>query len=289
MSEFNQGFNPDELKSIVREKAELRVDITPIKVELIDLSADSEELEAYRDRRDELNEGVTTWVDFDGFDPKKYRAEGFKDGGMESYLISPVDERDWFSDHYINCTAVVGVGRDAQSGKEISFLSHQDPRYFVRGDDEMRGKFSQDLAETLKELKARSEEGTVEVSLLGGSYNPNLIKHEEYQHDDYKKSIEILREIVHQSLGFDPRVLTGPDSIGPETIIDVETQKRKVWVERQKQAPEFEEAYQANELDEMEKKWVEKSALPEEDVVIEKAEASKVDDPDSFPANNLNR
>ncbi len=194
MSEFNRGFNPDEFKNTVHEKAELRGDIAPIKVELIDLSSGSEELEAYRDSREELNEGVTTWVDFDGFDPEKYTAEGFKHGGPESYLVSPVAERDWFSDHYINCTAVVGVGRDAQSGKEISFLSHQDPRYFVRGDDEQKGKFSQDLAETLKELKARSEEGTVEVSLLGGSYNPSLIKHEEYRHrrvKDFTRQLDL--------------------------------------------------------------------------------------------------
>jgi hypothetical protein len=110
----------------------------------------------------------------------------------------------------------------------------------------------------LEELKARSQEGTVEVSFLGGNFSLTTADDSEHQHERYIKSIKKLKQIVHESLEFDPVVLTGPNNnVGSETVSVVETQKRRVWIDRSKQPSEFDQAYQANMLDEEAKKWLE--------------------------------
>jgi hypothetical protein len=191
-----------------------------------------------------------------GGDLEQLEKEGFKHNGMESYLISPVDERDWFSDQYANCTAMIAIGRDEKTGKEISFLSHQDPRYFVDGDDEGMEKFASDMIASLQELRDRSEQDTVEVSLAGGNFDTTFPESENYHHDYYQKSIKKLRQLVQESLGFDPKVLTGPNNhVGSETIIAVDTQNRTVWIERPEQPAEFDKPYQANELDQALLSW----------------------------------
>ena len=253
-SEFNPELNP-EVKKIVQERVHLREDVMPIRRQIVDSAESSEELESVQEEM-ERDEGVIHWVDLDGGDLDALKESGFKQAGEESYLISPISERDWFSDHYFNCTAVVAIGKDVNTGKEISFLTHQDPNYFIDGGSDKTEMFSRELSDSLKELKARSQEDTVEVLLLGGNFNTTAVN-KDYQHHQYKQSIERLRRVVQESLGFDPKVLAGPNNrVGSETVVVVETQKRKVWVERSKQPLEFDQPYQANMLDEAEKKWL---------------------------------
>lgn len=246
-------FNP-EYKRIL-DKAPLCEDIMPSCKQIVDLAYGNRELESIRKLMDENQQkGVLNWVDFDGGDLDKLKEYGFKHSGAESYLISPVSEQDLFSDHYFNCTAVVAIGRDSATGNEISFLSHQDPRYFIDGDDKEKEKFSMALADSLKELKLRSQEETVEVFLAGGNFN--IIDKGSDRNRQYMQSIDKLKQIIQEAVGFDPEVLCGPNSsMGSETIITVETQKRKIWIERDKQSPEFDESFQANDLAETEKKW----------------------------------
>ena len=176
MQEFEFNHRPDgEAEKNISEKVELRKGIQPAQMEIVDSSEGNEEL-------DLLREEATYWVDFEGGDLEALEAEGFKHDGPESYLISPVDTRNWLSDHYFSCTGVVGIGRDAGTGKEISFLSHQDPNYFIDGGYEKPEKFAQALKNTLLELKVKSQENTVEVLLLGGNFNPSA-KVGDYHHD----------------------------------------------------------------------------------------------------------
>jgi len=243
-----------EVKKVIQEQAPLRADIMPADVHIMDWSEENEELEAIREEiKDDINN-----IDFKNGYFDALEKEGFKHSGPGSYLISPIKEGNWSSDNYCDCTAVVAIGRDAETGKEISFLTHQDPAYFVDGGAEKTEKFSQELSASLKELEARSEKGTIEVLLLGGNYNINAEgKKGDYQHRHYKESIKKLEQIVQDSLGFNPKVLAGPNNnVGSETIVTVETQKRKVWIERNKQRVEFDESFQASKLDDEEKKWL---------------------------------
>jgi len=246
-------FNP-EGKRAPQERVHLREGIPPMSGELVDTAKGNPELEALRENMDE--DGETHWVDFEGGDLEALEAEGFKDAGMGSYLISPIGERNWFSDRYMSCTGVVAIGRDVSTGREISFLSHQDPNYFVDGDKEKAETFARELNSSLEELKARSENDSVEVLLVGGNFNPKAANAGGYRHDQYKKSIQALNQIIQETTGFVPKVLAGPNNhVGSETVVVVETQKRKIWIDRDKQLPEFDQPYLASDIDEVEKKW----------------------------------
>jgi hypothetical protein len=247
------GYSP-EVKKIIRERVYLREDILPINRQLEDYGTDNEE---YGDLMEQVMDDINN-VDLENGDLDALKENGFKTSGFGSYLISPIGEGIWHSDRYFNCTAVVAIGRDANTGKEISLLSHQDPRYFADGGAEKSGIFSRELSESLKELKARSQNDTIEVLLLGGNYNINAKEEDEgYQHRHYKQSIEKLRQIVQETLEFDPKVLAGPNNnVGSEMVIIVETQKRKVWIERTNQPSEFDQPYMANALNEEENKWL---------------------------------
>jgi hypothetical protein len=248
------GHNP-EIKKIIQERVHLREDIRPIERQIKKLADSDEKLEDIQDQMEDDDKIHN--VDLDGGDLDSLKKNGFKNDGIASYLISPISEIDWFSDHLLSCTGVVAIGKDKVTGKEISFLSHQDPGYFIDGEDDKPEIFSRELKESLEELKLRSQSDTVEVILLGGNYS-NTYEKEDYQKKHYKQSIEKLRQIVHDSLGFDPKVLTGPNNkIGSETVITVETQKRKVWIERSKQPPKFDQSYMANSLSEKEEEWSE--------------------------------
>ena len=245
------GFMP-EAKKIIQEEARLREDVAPTSRQMVDLNKGNEKLE------DIQEDNEIGCIDFDGGDFESLEESGFKHAGPESYIISPISENNWYSEHYFDCTAVVAIGRDADTGKEISFMSHQDPSYFVDGGEDKEKDFSRKLSDSLKELQGRSQKDTVEVLLLGGNFNPTY-SGKDYKHQHYKQSIEKLRRIVQDEMGFDPKVLAGPNNdVGSETIITVETQKRKVWIERSKQPSEFDESFQANELDDKIEEWSKK-------------------------------
>jgi hypothetical protein len=249
-SELNLG-----IEKAAKERIHLREDIPLISGEVVDAAKGNTELEALQKNMDE--DGETHWVDFDGGDLEALEAEGFKDAGPESYLISPIGEINWFSDHYMSCTGVVAIGRDATTGKEISFLSHQDPNYFVDGEKGELETFSRALGDSLKEMEARSEKGSIEVLLVGGNFNPNAAGGGDYKHDQYKKSIQALDRIIQVLMGVSPKVFTGPNNrVGSETVVVVETQKRKIWVDRDKQPSEFNQSYLASDIDEAEKEWL---------------------------------
>ena len=166
------------------------------------------------------------WLDFQSGDD----VEGIKSAGIETYVISPITERDLFSDKYLNCTGMVGIGRDKVSGKEIAFISHQDSEYFLHKGSEETEKFSSDLKLTVCELLTRSVEGTVEVVLFGGNDEP--ADQESKKSKDYKKSIEMLTEIVQRSTGLKPTVLLEANHEGGAVDVTVLTQKRKVSVQK---------------------------------------------------------
>ena len=240
-------------KKIIQERAPLREGISQIAGQLVGYGEGGDEFE---ELREQIGFDDVRNIDLENGDLEALKESGCKNSGPGSYLISPIKEDNLCSDKYFNCTAVVAIGRDAATGKEVSFLSHQSPEYFVDGGADKTKMFEQELGDSLRELKARSQSDTVEVLLLGGNFNP-AIAEGDYQHRHYKQSIEKLRQIVQETLGFDPKVLTGPNyNVGSETSILVETQKRKVWVERTKQPPEFDQPYMANALDVVEKNWL---------------------------------
>lgn len=192
------------------EGLRLRADIPQIQLILESPEDDSED---------------SLWVDFDfGEDHEN----GIKGAGFNSYVISPITEQNLFSDKYLNCTGTIGIGRDKISGKEISFLSHQDPEFFVNKGQEETDNFKNSLKSTLDELVSRSEDGTIEVVLFGG--NIDIDDPTSKKSSDYIKSIEILNEIIHDTIGCDPVVLEGPNHSLGAIDVRVFTKERKVLI-----------------------------------------------------------
>ena len=166
------------------------------------------------------------WVDFSYGDDDEKRIRG----GMETYVISPVTEQNLFSDKYLNCTGAIGIGRDKVSGKEIAFISHQDPEFILHKGKAERDAFIEDMKDILDDLRNRSEEGTIEVVLCGGNIDP--ADPASKKSVDYAQSIELLSTIIRDDLGFNPTVLQGPNSGAGAVDIRVLTQERKIHIGR---------------------------------------------------------
>ena len=76
--------------------------------------------------------------------------KGFKAGGEQTYVISPITEKPLRTRGLRDCTSVVVVGTDAKTGEQISFISHQNPKEFLK---DIKDRFTRDFNESLEELK----------------------------------------------------------------------------------------------------------------------------------------
>lgn len=153
------------------------------------------------------------------------------------HMISEVDEKDKFSHNYCNCIGAIIVGRSKKTGKEISFMTHQDSAYadfqetWHKKETEI---FDEKFKRKIEELVANCEEGSIDAVLFGGAdYDTN-----------YQKVIKKMSQKIRKKLGFEPIVLTGPGgeysredgnkTIPPSTSVYFDTQTRKVYLVRQK-------------------------------------------------------
>lgn len=89
-----------------------------------------------------------------------------------SCTISYIDERDKWSREYRNCTAVVAIGKGRKTGKNQSFLTHQDPVFFLSDTPHENSGiwkseyYARKLRESLSRLIDSSEEGSVDVVIF---------------------------------------------------------------------------------------------------------------------------
>ena len=139
-----------------------------------------------------------------------------------TYVMSSCDEKDKYSEGYQDCTGIVLVGKDKNSGKNISFLSHQ----LSRGEDlaDENNDFNKDLLKNTNDFLEKVDEKTVDALIFGGSY---LLGEEKY-----KKSIISLGKVLKDSLNFEPVVLTGPNFAYGRNDISFDTQNRRLFLVR---------------------------------------------------------
>lgn len=126
------------------------------------------------------------------------------------------DSDDKFSEGIYDCTALVVAGTEKGTGRQISLMTHQDPKEFlITG---VQG-FKDRLSTRLAEFKNKCEEGTVDAVLVGGQYaqkpyDAGVAK--AYQLADatradlYVGQIQMLAEVVQGVLHFKPLVINGP-------------------------------------------------------------------------------
>ncbi len=140
-------------------------------------------------------------------EPEYIEHKGQKHGetARNMYVISDLNNRDKFSGNYYNCVGTVIAGRDKTTGKDISILCHENSLLTDRELASIRDKFCADLTESIRDIKNRCEDGTIDVVLFGGNYFNSLPNE-----DHYPKIITLLNSLVHKELGFDATVVSAP-------------------------------------------------------------------------------
>lgn len=206
------------------------------------------EAEMFRNLRE--NKSGTLNVDYYG-DPKNLAEQKFKNAGEYSYAISPVDNSNKFSKEFANCTGLVVTGQDKITGENISFLSHQDPKYFLDEMDNKKGGFLDDLRQRLNELKERSVEGTVDAVIVGGNYFKDEAKYKNY----YLGSIKLLSEEALKILGFEPVVMTGPKGTSGRDNVYYDNEHRRLYIMRPGVGNATTESFVRSQIEDQEKKW----------------------------------
>ena len=173
-----------------------------------------------------------------------------KNAGRGTYVISPVDEKLKFTEGLSICTSFVAVGREKESGKEISFITHQDPTRMLHED---RESFQNHLKGQLLELKERCIEGSIDVAISGGDYFENDVWH------DYERVVGLLESVTQENLGFSPLIICGPkEYLGKEYNGDnvyFDTQKRRLFVMRPEGEIHHNEVFSPSQLGQMIRKW----------------------------------
>ncbi len=211
------------------------------------------ELEEFMKSIDDLSNSRN--VDYYG-KPDELQEQNFKNAGVDSYVISPIDGADKFSTSFRNCTGLVVVGVDKKTGENISFLSHEDPKYFLP-QKENSNQFIHDLEQQLLELKERSAEGTIDAVIVGGNYHNSLGSFNYVE--DYENSIKLLSEEVSKALGFEPMVVTGPKTAHGIDNVFFDNKEKRLSIVRPEVGDATTENYMPSGIDEQSKKWEIKS------------------------------
>jgi hypothetical protein len=189
------------------------------------------------------------------------------------FFFTEVDERDKYSTDYRNCSGVAVVGYDPALKKQISFITHQRPDVLL-SDKKQRTEFETELRQKLRELKTRSETGTVDAVTFGGSYSSDFSRDRDYQTlfnmfrtfaGDYKRIGKIISTIIHEELGFYADTIQGPNLVKGAARIDLGTQTRHLYSQRPRQPEESgaDMPFNSKDLKKAAKKWPKRFLLDE--------------------------
>ncbi len=185
------------------------------------------------------------FVDYSG-NEEVYKKRNIKNAGKETYAMSECTPENKYSNEYFNSTGIIIVGEEKNSKKQISFMTHQDPEKFLEDKKEL---FTKDLTDLIKIIKEKCKEKSIDAIIFGGNAGFR----------EYQESIKFLGNIITKELGFEPTVMTGPKSIlskGDEpTAGYFDTQNRRLYIRRSKQASELNESYLPSEVKKQSSKW----------------------------------
>jgi hypothetical protein len=202
---------------------------------------------------------IGTYKDFESEISKETHGFSIKDpggdideinwAGPNAYVISEVNERSKLSKDYANCTALVVTGIAKDTGENIGFMTHQQPILVLR---KFREQFTDDVSERIRELKERSETGTIDAVMAGGMYWGRPVDEKEYI-----PITQLVSEIVQRELGFEPYVITGPKTQAGGDSIFYDAQHRRIYIIRPKESigSTANTGYYPRDIDTEKKKW----------------------------------
>lgn len=117
-----------------------------------------------------------------------------------AYMISNVSDEDKFSEWYKNCTWIIMIWKDKYTWKNISFMTHQDPKMFLKHKDE----FEADLKNKIEEITEKCIPWSTDVIIFWGQ------DYDELEFKEYKASVNLLNRIITRKLGKSPEVILWP-------------------------------------------------------------------------------
>ncbi len=170
-----------------------------------------------------------SYVDVDYFaNEYELKNKKLKNAGPNTYVISEINNLNKKSDRYNNCTGIIVSGTDKISHENISFMTHQDPWQFLRGEKE---SYLQHLDDATSEMISRCGKDSIDAVIYGGNYP--LEKHMEEYREDYLESIKILNSRLKMALGLEPEVIIGP-KLGPGgDIVLYDNNNRRLYIARE--------------------------------------------------------
>ena len=135
--------------------------------------------------------------------------EDFLNAGGSTYVLSPIDKSNKYSERLEVCTSLVVAGTDRETGDNISFMTHQNPAQFLH---DKKDKFVSDLNKKLTTLKKRCVPGSIDAVIVGGNYvdSPSSQNEKFNYKKNYLSSISLLSGEVKRVVGFEPVVVNGP-------------------------------------------------------------------------------
>lgn len=160
-------------------------------------------------------------------------SNGFKNPETSSYVISSIDNFNKHSSEFANCTGVFVVGYDKEFKENVSFMSHEDPDYFLETKKNLN-IFKKDFEGSLNEIKDMSEPGSIDAVIFGGNFfhkNDAIKFYKEYQRH-YIESIKLLAYEIEKILGFEPKIIIGPKTTYGHDDIYFDNKNRRIYISR---------------------------------------------------------
>jgi hypothetical protein len=180
-----------------------------------------------------------------------FKKRNFLNAGSETYVLSVVDNKNKFSERFFDCTGLIVTGIDKKTGKNISFLSHQDPVQFLHN---KKDDFIKHLGQRLAEIKKRCISGTIDAIIVGGNYI-NITDDKGLHHKEkYVNSVELLSTEIKKILNFEPIVVNGPKKIGGKDNIYYDNDNRRLYFVRER-VNEDTGSFTNSNIEEEKKKW----------------------------------
>lgn len=215
-----------------------------------------EEFDHTKPRLDKQILEIISWkvfsqnVNYEG--DSNFFKRNFKHDDKYSYLISRINDKWKFTETLKNCTGMVVAGQEEKTGKEISFLSHQNTDHILeKTDNYNKNTFKGDLASSLNEINERSIDRTVDAVIFGGYY----LDYSTEIKKNYIKLIKILKKEVQKNLGFEPLVIKGPKNSTGEDNVYYKTDKRELRIVTYHTGVASTESYYPSKINEQKKKW----------------------------------
>ncbi len=213
--------NPLHNEHLARDERPIMASISGDRYRIYGETLDETTKAAFAD-----DNGETEIVNFYS-DKEQLDEQEMLNSGEQSYAISSINERPKRSFEYQNCTGIAVSATDKETGKQISFLSHQNPGRFLPWYRASKYKFDNDMSARMQEIKSRAVQGSIDVVLFGGNMRKNGSEHEE--------SISVLSDICKRNFGFEPVVIAGPtipEDIGGGTEVHLDTEHRRLHIAR---------------------------------------------------------